>query len=138
MPSGKFYLITVGSVVLSSDGTADGIRCKLDVEGIERLLRTVTGVSIPAAGGTRVNQVVPWTAGKPFAIRISVLGADEWNDLKTLMDNSILNDTTFTVAGTGTPGNFSVTAQADVENPYAWESFTATRINNLTLRFYTA
>src|SRR5687767_7160949 len=138
MPTGKFYLVNIGSVHLSSDGTADGNRCKLEVEGIERLLRTVTGVSIPSAGGTRVNQVVPWTAGKPFAVRISVIGSDEWNDLKTLMDESIEDDTTFTVTGTGTPGNFSVTAQADPENPYTWESFTATRINNLTLRFFTA
>src|SRR5687768_11251136 len=137
MPTGKFYLDSIGSVHLSSDGTADGNRCKLEVENVAVLLRTVTGVSIPAAGGTRVNQVVPWTAGKPFAVRISVIGSDEWSDLKTLMDNSILNDTTFTVAGTGTPGNFSVTAEADPENPYTWESFTSTRINNLILRFFT-
>ena len=138
MPTGKFYLVSIGSVHLSSDGTAEGNRCKLEVEGIERLLRTVTGVSTSTAGGGRVSQVVPWTAGKPFAVRISVIGSDEWNDLKTLMDDSITGDTTFTVAGTGSPGNFEVSAQADPENPYAWESFTATRINNLTLRFYTA
>ncbi len=137
MPSGKFYLIQIGDVVLSSDGTSGGNRCKLEVENIKLLLRDSIGVSIPSVGGSRVSQVVPWTAGKPFAVKIDVIGKDEFDDLKALMDTSVETGSTFTVTGEGTPGDFTVSAEADPENPYEWESFTQTRINNLTLRFYT-
>ncbi|HEX8287439.1 MAG TPA: hypothetical protein VF556_05560 [Pyrinomonadaceae bacterium] len=137
MSTGRFYTIQIGTVHLTSTGENDGIGCKLEVPNVEDLLTNVAGVAIPSITGAPVFQTIPWTSGKQFDIRIEVLPKQQWEDLKTLLNNSLAAGASFNVIGTGEIGNFNVTARAFPQKPFSAGSFSPGRIKEIVLRLIT-
>jgi hypothetical protein len=134
----RFYLIQIGDIVLSSNGTDAENPCKLDVAGVEDLLTTVAGNVIMSASGVPVFQTIPWTVGKQFDILIQThLYADQWNDLKELLIDSLENDTSFVVTGEGDVGDFTVTAKAFPQKPFSASGFENERIKKPIFRLIT-
>jgi hypothetical protein len=87
--SGEFYLVTIGSVVLSDDGTGAGRACLTKVDGLAQLFLAREGnTRIPLSGvpynftraisGANVKLI-----SKPFVVSETVLSA-----LKTLIDTA--------------------------------------------------
>lgn len=133
----RFYEIQIDSIYLTSDGTSAGDKCKLEVSNLEDLLVSVAGVAIPTASGRVVTQTVEWTKGKTFEIRINTLAADVWDDLKTLINDALDDDSDFEIIGTGDTGNFTVTVKPFPNKPFSATSFINNRIRGATLRFVT-
>lgn len=134
----RLYKVKIGDVHLSSTGTAAGIGCKLEVDGIEDLLVQVTGVAIPSITGAPIFQMMPWTAGKQFSVRVETfIYKAQWEALKILLNDSLAAGTSFPVTGTGDIGNFSVTARAFPNKPFAAAGFTNDRIEQPAFRLIT-
>lgn len=133
----RFYQIQIASVYLTSDGTAAGDPCKLNVPGVEDLLTTITGAAIPAIGGGSVLQLVPWTAGKQLQIEVETVMEDVWNDLVDLILDALTNDTSFTIIGTGDIGDFSVSVKPFPIKPFSAPGFRNGRIKNAVFKFIT-
>jgi hypothetical protein len=134
----RFYEIQIDSVYLTDDGTETGDDVKLEVSNWEDLLTTVTGNTRPNADGSPDRQRYAWTAGKQFEVRVTTwIYKAQWDDLKALLLESLENDTSFTVAGTGDTGDFSVTAKAELEKPFSAGRFRNGRIFEPVFRFIT-
>jgi hypothetical protein len=133
----KFYKVQIDDIYLTSDGTAAGDECKLEVSNVEDLLTTVAGTVTPSIGGAPVIQTIPWTSGKQFDVRVTVLNKPQWEALKTLLNDSLSGGSTFTVAGTGDIGDFSVNVRAFPQKPFAAARFKNERIYGVVLRFIT-
>ena len=133
----KFYTVTIDDIFLTSDGTAQGDECKLDVSNVEDLLTTVAGTVTPSITGSPVFQTIPWTSGKQFDVRVNVLNRQQWDDLKALINDAQSNSTSFAVAGTGDIGDFSVTVRPFPQKPFAAQRFKNERIYGAVLRFIT-
>ncbi len=134
----RFYRIQIDSIHLTSDGTNSGTPCKLQIPGLEDLLTPVTGISEPSASGIPQFQTFPWTTGKQFEIVIQTILEDVWNDLKTLLNTALENNTPFTVSGTGDVGNFVVSAMPFPQKPFTASEFINGRIKNSTIRLITS
>jgi hypothetical protein len=137
MASGKYYQISIGGIVVSSNGTNTGVRCRVSVENVNDLLRNYTGSQITSGNGSSVDQIIPYTAGKDFSVVFFKPTIAVWNSLKTLFDNYAGNGVPFAVIGTGAPGNFNVNAKPIINNPYDWKGFSATHLKELILRMQT-
>ena len=133
----RFYEIHIGGVYLTEDGTASGTPCKLSVENVEDLLTTVAGNVQLSANGTPVFQLVEWTAGKQFAVRVSTLTKDVWLDFVELLNTALEENDALTIAGVGDTGDFTVSAKPFPQKPFAAERFINNRIFGVTLRFIT-
>lgn len=134
----RFYAVQIGSIYLTSTGAAGGIPSKLTIGSAEDLLTTVAGTAIPSITGSPVFQTIPWTSGKQFDISIEThLYAAQWNALKTLLNGSLENNTSFTVTATGEIGNFTVTARAFPQKPFAAQGFENGRILKPVFRLIT-
>jgi hypothetical protein len=132
----RFYHVQIDSIYITSDGTNGGDPCKLSVAGASELLQTVTGAAIPTIGGT-VFQLVPYTKGKRFSVAIDQIMKDQWDDLVTLINNTLETDGDFTVSGTGDIGDFSATVKPFPVSPFKAQSFINGRIRGVTLEFIT-
>lgn len=133
----KFYSVQIDDVYLTSDGTETADECKLDISNVEDLLTSVAGIAIPSITGSPVIQTIPWTSGKQFDVRVNVLNKPQWEDLKTLINTAQENGTSFTVAGTGDIGDFSVTVKPFPQKPFSAQRFKNERIYGVVLRFIT-
>ncbi|HEX8248965.1 MAG TPA: hypothetical protein VF599_12380 [Pyrinomonadaceae bacterium] len=134
----RFYGIQLDSIYLTSDGTAMGDACKLQVTNAAALMLPFTGVTIPAADGTPVTQILESDKGIPFEIKINVLTADVWEDVKSLIITALENSDTIEIAAAGDAGDFTVSAEPVLPQPFAFDSFINDRIKGITLRFMTA
>jgi len=138
MPTtGQFYTIQIGDIYLTSTGAAGGNSCKLEVSNVEDLLTNVAGNAVPLISGSPVFQTIPWTTGKQFDIRVEVLPKAQWEDLKDLLNDSLETGASFTVEASGEIGDFSVTARAFPQKPFAAGAFSPERIKEIVLRLIT-
>jgi hypothetical protein len=133
----RFYAVQIDSIYLTSDGTSAGDKCKLEIPGVEDLLMSVAGSAIATASGRVVMQTVEWTKGKVFDIRVETLMKDVWEDLKTLINDALDDDSDFEITGTGDIGNFTVTVKPFPQKPFSAASFINERIKAVNLRFIT-
>lgn len=133
----RFYIAQIDTIFLSSDGTNTGTPCKLQISGADDLITPITGRAEPSANGTPIFQNFAWTAGKQFEINIETINAEQWDALKTLINDSLAENETFTVTGTGDAGNFSVTAAPLPQKPFSAVAFINGRIKGATLRLIT-
>jgi hypothetical protein len=133
----RFYEIQIGGVYLTEDGTASGTPCKLSVENVEDLLTTVAGNAQLSANGTPIFQLVEWTAGKQFAVRVSTLTKDVWLDLVELLNTALEEEDALSITGSGDTGDFTVSAKPFPQKPFAAERFINGRIINAVFRFIT-
>lgn len=133
----RFYIIRVHDIFLSEDGTNTGAACKLSVENVEDLLTTVAGNVQLSANGTPQFQLVEWTAGKQFAVRVSTLTTDVWLSLVELLNTALEENDTLSIAGSGDIGDFTVSAKPFPQKPFAAERFINGRIINAVFRFIT-
>jgi len=133
----RFYDIQINGIFLTDDGTDSGLGCKLSVENVEDLLKTVAGFVQLSAKGTPQFQLVEWTAGKQFAVRVSTLTKDVWLDLVELLNTALEEDDTLIIAGSGDTGDFTVSAKPFPQKTFAAERFINGRIINAVFRFIT-
>ncbi len=133
----NFYRINIGTISLTKTGAAGGLPCKLEIENVEDLQVAVTGNSQITATGARIRQTIDWTGGKEFTIKISTLTAAIYSQIKTLLNTANETGATFTVAGAGDSGDFSVTARPHLQKPFSCKDFRNGRINDIVLRFET-
>jgi len=133
----RFYDIRIHGVFLTEDGTSSGLPCKLSVENVEDLLTTVAGNVQPSANGTPIFQLVEWTAGKQFAVRVSILTKDVWLILCELLNTTLEDGAAISIAGAGDTGDFTVSAKPFPQKPFAAERFINGRIINAVFRFIT-
>lgn len=133
----RFYEIQIDSIYLTDTGADDGVPCKLQISNLEDLLVSVAGIAIPTASGSVVTQNVEWTSGKQFDIRIETLMKDVYDDLKTLINDALDDDTDFEIVGAGDSGDFSVTVKPFPQKPYSAASFINERIKGVNLKFIT-
>ncbi|HEY0048193.1 MAG TPA: hypothetical protein VGB68_02830 [Pyrinomonadaceae bacterium] len=134
----RFYKIQLDSIYLTSDGTETGTPCKLEVPNAAALMLPFTGTTVPAADGTPVTQILESVKGIAFEIKINVLTADVWEDVKTLIITALENSDTIEITATGDAGDFTVEAEPVLPQPFLFESFINDRIKGITLRFMTA
>jgi hypothetical protein len=135
----RFYQIQIGTYYLSRTGTNAAPYAQTQIVGLEDLLTTVIGPAPePSAGGVPIFQTFAWTKNKAFEVRVNTwLTQSLWANLKTLINDAQENNTSFTVAGIGDTGNFSVTVRPNPQKPFASEGFINGRINKPVFRFLT-
>ena len=133
----RFYDIRIHGIFLTEDGTTAGLPCKLSVENVEDLLTTVAGNVRLSANGTPIFQLVEWTAGKQFAVRVSTLTKDVWLSLCELLNTTLEEDVAISIEGSGDIGDFTVSAKPFPQKPFAAEAFINGRIINAVFRFIT-
>lgn len=133
----KFYKVKIGDIWLTDTGLETGDQCKLEISNVEDLMTTVSGVAIPSASGVPIFQMMPWTSGKQFEIRINVVNLQVYNDLKTLLLASLESLESFEVVATGDTGNFTVNALPFPNKPYSAQRFKNGRIYAVVLRLIT-
>lgn len=114
--SGEFYLVTIGSITFSDDGTETGRACLTQVEGLDKLFNGWIGrTRIPISGdpfnsvaeneGKNVKLIT-----KPFVIPYTQVEA-----LKTDLDGSASADSNLEVVIAQGPGAVSVYAKVLLE-----------------------
>jgi hypothetical protein len=136
----NFYRVSIDDIALSSTGTESGVPCFLEVTNVEDLLTEVTGTVIEAINAAPVIQMMPWTSGKQFDVRVEILNTPQWTAIKNLItaaQAAAFPNDRFTVAGTGDIGDFTVTVKPFPVKPFAAASFGHGRINNAVFRFIT-
>lgn len=133
----RFYEIQIDDIFLTDTGTADGTPCKLSIPSLEDLLTNYLGQPSVSASGAVVSNLSAWTRGKSFEIQIETLTESVWNDLKDLINDSLENDSSFAVIGTGATGNFNVNAKPNPQKPFQAERFLSDRIYKCVFRFIT-
>jgi hypothetical protein len=125
--SGEYYLVKLGSVIFTDDGTDSGAACLTKVENLNRLFLAYEGSTfIPLSG-------LPWTfhraasyqgiklVTKPFVIK-----EDTLDDLKTLIDNATNTNTAIAVVIENGPGAANVDCDPFWENgapPIVFDEF---------------
>lgn len=123
----QFYKVKIDDYFLSEDGTdTPDLLCKLEASNIEDLKATVTGATFPTIGGT-VRQVVPWTSGKQFEIKVSVMTSDLYETLETFLNAQNAADTSFDVIIEGDFEMLELTCKARITKPIARKDFFAGR-----------
>jgi hypothetical protein len=144
----KYYLINIAgtgsggavSLWLTSDGTETGRPCKTVVNGIAGLLSPESGTTTVASDGTPYTEK-PLTAGKgrPFELDSAFVPSDLYDDLKALIDYVVEQGTAIDIAGTGTAGDFDVSAIPNfVPVPIEFEGIGIDVIKGLKLKFIVA
>lgn len=136
MPSGKFYSIQIGDIHLSSDGTETGIPCFLTLTGANDFFTQISGSVINTVGG-RVVQPVVFATGKDFEIKVSIMPADIWDDLKALREELLTSGESVNIAGAARPGNFDVQAKPLLSEMFTFESFDNDFLYDVSMKFYT-
>jgi len=102
----EFYLVKIGSIWLTDDGTGAGAACLTKVEGLAGLFLAHQGNTIKATGGKPYNFTIENEGKginlitKPFVVTSDVL-----LDLKTLIDDSNSNGTAIEVQISEGPGS---------------------------------
>lgn len=135
--SGEYYKIRIGdSFYLTTDNTAGGIPCYLEVPGAENFHTNIVGSVIDTVGG-RVVQYVPFTRDKDFEIKVSVMKAADWTYLKNLRETLLIANDSVGITGTGTPGDFTVNAKPRPDEMFAYERFDDEYLFNVVMKFYT-
>lgn len=104
------------TVWLTDDGTEDGRRCRTAIPNIAALFEPVSGNTTVAAGGSPFTEK-PLTngGGRQFEIQIPNCPTARYDELRTLIDAAVANDTAITIELTGEPG----TAEVDASPNYS-------------------
>lgn len=122
-----FYKVKIDDYFLSEDSTdTPDLLCKLEASNIEDLKATVTGASFPTIGGT-VRQVVPWTSGKQFELKIFVITSELYETLETFLNAQNAADTSFDVVIEGDFETLELTCKARIIKPISRKEFFAGR-----------
>jgi hypothetical protein len=133
----RFYQVQLGLIYITSTGLVGGTGCELEVTNVEDLIAPVTGVSIPVIGGGNVRQIVPWTKGKSFEIKVNVMFSTLYSDLETFLNNSNETDTSFTLIITGDIYDLELTVKPRLQKPIARGAFQNGISNNVVMAFET-
>jgi hypothetical protein len=141
MPTtGRYPLIQLNSIYLTTNGMAGGKPCKTRVDGLKRLFKDVSIQVIKSLNGTPYYQLSDVQAGLPIDITIDSLEQDVFDDIKGAIDD-FLNDpsTPITLSVTGAPyGDFTSLDIGPAEEPYDIDSeFINTRVKNFVLHLIT-
>lgn len=135
----RFYQIQLDSLYLTSSGLSNGEPCKMEVLGVENVIRTRAGSTGIAIDGTPVTTLIEQDGkGNVLEIKIAVLYKAVYDSLITLINNAVENFTTINLTGTGDTGNLNLDTVPLMPNPYSFESFRNERIKNFTLRLVTS
>lgn len=133
----RFYRVQISDYYLTNSGLVGGTACELEVTNIEDLTATVTGVSIPAIGGSKVRQTVPWTSGKDFEVKVSVMFSALFEDLEIFLTDANENDTSFSVNIVGDIYDLTLTVKARLQKPISRQAFQNGVTNGVVMAFET-
>lgn len=136
MPSGKYYKIQIDDLWLTSDKLVNGLQCFLSVVAANEFFTQISGTLIDTVGD-RVVQFVPYVKNKDFEIKVSIMPADLWDDLKDLREELLTNNEAVNITGTARPGNFDVSAKPSPKEMFSFEEFDNDFIYDVSMKFYT-
>jgi len=136
MASGKFYKIKIGDIWLTSTAGESGIQCFLSVIGANDFFTQIAGTIVETVGG-RIVQSIPFTRDKDFEIKVSIMPAEIWDDLKALRETLLTEDESVEVVGTARPGNFNVQAKPRPDESFSFAEFDEKFIYDVSMKFYT-
>jgi hypothetical protein len=132
----RFYRVQINTLFLTNSSLVGGTPCELEVTNIEDLIASVTGVSIPVIGG-RVRVTAPWTSGKDFEVKVSVMFSSLYEDLETFLNNANETDTSFTLVITGDIYDLELTVKPRLQKPISRNSFQNGVTNGVVMAFET-
>lgn len=101
----EYYLVKIGSIWLTDDGTGIGRACLNKVEGLSQLFLAHVGSTAVPISGLPFNFILPNEGGgvdlitQPFAVKTSVLAS-----LKSMIDTANTNGTAIQVQISDGPG----------------------------------
>jgi len=132
-----YNLVTIESIVLSSDGTGGGLPCRTEVSGLDALIFDKTGTVTNAADGT-VHTFKLDNLGKgllleirPFAIMKSV-----FDSINTEIQDALDNDTTLDITIVGDTGSFDFDCVPSLPRPVEFPgTFFSEQIDGVVYRF---
>lgn len=132
-----YNLVTIGSIVLSDDGTGGGLPCRTEVLGLDALKFTQTGSNTNAADGT-VYQFKVDNLGKGLLIEIRpfAIMKDVFDDINDVIQDSLDNDTIINITISGDTGDFDLDVLPSMPKPVEFSGdFFSEQINNVVYRF---
>jgi hypothetical protein len=138
--TGRYNLIRINSVYLTSTGLSGGTPCKTSVEGLDALKSNYTGSTVIALDGTPINQVYKNNKrGLPLSITIETAEQAEFNSLSALLETALFSSSEISVYINGTLGTFLFSCLPSFPKPLEFPGdFQNTRIANIKLNFVIA
>lgn len=113
----RYNLIQIGSIYFTSDGTASGIPCKVNVDGISEAVLTKSGQTIISANGVPWTQVIDVSRkGLVFSFNLDFIDKDVHDDVVTMFQDMVDNLDTEVMNITGDTGNFTFNVKPFLPN----------------------
>src|SRR5687768_7488140 len=98
MPTtGRYNLISLGSIYFTKTGLSTGAPCRTEVTGLDALSLSFTGQTIIAIDGTPYVQTVSPIRGVPVSVRIEVMEEDVYHSVRAALNAAVGALTTLTL-----------------------------------------
>lgn len=137
MTTGRYNLISLGSIYFTKDGLSTGFPCKTTVTGLDALVMGITGQTIIAIDGTPHVQGPQPVKGVPVSITISQMEEAVFESVRVAITAAAIGSTTLTLTLTGGAfGDFKLTVYPSFPQPMNFVGeFQSGRVKDVTLNF---
>lgn len=134
---GRYNLISIGGVYLTTDGTATGDKCRSNVTGLDALNLDYAGNTFTALDGTPYVQVIAnRSRGEVVEVDIEQLGKSVFEQIVGVLNGATASSTGFAMKVVGDLGSFYLTVLPNYPNPLEVSGeFIEERIRSVKLRF---
>jgi len=132
-----YNFVKLGSVYLTDSGLIGGTPCRTEVSGLDALQFTQTGTNTIAADGT-VHQFKIDNLGKGLLLEIRpfAIMKDVFDDINTVIQDALTNDTIINITISGDTGDFDFDCIPFLPKPVEFPGdFFSEQINGVIYRF---
>jgi hypothetical protein len=137
MTTGRYNLISLGSIYFTKTGLSTGVPCKTEVTGLDALAVSHTGQTIIAIDGTPYVQTVAPIRGTPISILLSVMEESVYHSVRSAINTAVSGSTTLTLTLlNGAFGDYKLTVYPSFPQPITFKGdFQSGRVKDVTLNF---
>lgn len=134
---GRYNLISIGGVYLTTDGTATGDKCRSNVTGLDALNLDYSGNTFTALDGTPYVQVIAnRSRGEVVEVDIEQLGKSVFEQIVGVLNGATASSAGVAMKVVGDLGSFYLTVLPNYPNPLEVSGeFIEERIRSVKLRF---
>ncbi|MGB4823407.1 MAG: hypothetical protein WBP82_00695 [Leuconostoc mesenteroides] len=133
----RFHLVQIDTVYLTDDGLITGKPCKTNVTGLGLFGVDKVGTTRPQASGRPRTQLA-LRKNAPIEVSIDFIHIDVYDEILERFQESLDDDTDFSLNISGIGTTLTITAVPDFPNHTKWGGeFSADTMKNVTFSFRT-